>query len=92
MAKCSTKARKAKWYRKNRKRLLEKQNEYNKTHNRKEYTHEYWEKNKEIIKEKNKQAYEKNREKRLEYARKYYQEHRYEIKKKRMGLTNGTDN
>lgn len=92
MANCSTKARKAKWYRKNRKRLLAKQNEYNHTHDRSEYTREYQEKNREVIKERNKKSYEKYREKRLEYAREHYQEHKYEIKAKRMGLTYGTDN
>ena len=56
------------------------------------YTHENWEKNKEVLKQKHKEDYQKHREKRLEYARAYYQKHKEEIKKKRMGLTDGIDN
>ena len=88
MGKCSTKVRKAKWYRKHRKEILAKRKEYYATHDMTDYYRDYYEKNKEVLKERRKEQYEKHKEKRLEYAREYYQKHKYEIKKKRMGFAN----
>ncbi len=77
------KAIKAKYYQKNRKKIIKKQKAYNKMADRTTTSKKYWEKNKETLKKKHKARYQENRESRLEYQRNYYMEHKEEILRKR---------
>lgn len=77
------KAIKAKYYQKNRKKIIKKQKAYNKMADRTTTSKKYYEANKETLKKKFKARYEANKEERLDYQRKYYLEHKEEILRKR---------
>lgn len=75
--------RHAKYYKKHRRDICNKQRKYNRLADRKSYSQKYWEENKEEIKRKHREIYQTRREERLDYARRYYEEHKEEIQAKR---------
>lgn len=77
------KIRHARYYKKNRKKILSKQKKNYRLCDRKMYSKEYYEKNKDEILKKHRQNYRDKKEERLEYQRRYWLEHKEEIKEKR---------
>lgn len=77
------KVRRAKYYKKNQKKILRKRKRDYEYADRATYSKKYREENREIIRQRNKEQYVKNREKRLEYAKKHYEEKKEEILAKR---------
>lgn len=77
------KERHANYYQKHRKRIIRKQKQCNRLADRKTYSREYYEKNRDTLIAKHKLSYQKNRKDRLEWQRQYYLEHREEILAKR---------
>lgn len=75
--------RHAEYYKKNKEKILAKQNEYNNNNYDPEKKHAYYLDNKEDINKKSKKRYEENREVRLRQAKQYYEKHRAEISERR---------
>ena len=75
------KERHARYYKKNRKKILRKQKKADKIRDRK--SKEYYEENRERILATRRQRYSDNAEERRRKAREYYQEHKEEIQRRR---------
>lgn len=80
------KARHAKYYKKNKRKIDAKQRKEDKIRDRVTYSREYYQKNKERINKASHERYVKNAEERKAYAREYYQKHKEEISKRRKEL------
>jgi hypothetical protein len=77
------KARHAKYYQKNKKKIDRKQKKADELRDRQTYSHEYYLKNKEKMNQYSHDLYQKQRPERLAYAKAYYELHKEEINRKR---------